>query len=103
MIVQVIKSPVKNKRYRAYIKRKDGTTDYYDFGFEFGKTFIDGRTEDERKNYLARHLANKTEKQLITNLVPSSSLLSAYLLWGKSRDLETNIKHLNDLWRKLHK
>lgn len=100
MIVKVIKSPVKNKRYRAYIKREDGSTDYYDFGFDGGRTFIDGRTEQERKNYLARHLANDTEKRLITNLIPSSSLLSAYLLWGKSRDLQTNIKHLNSLWKK---
>ncbi len=100
MIVKVIKSPVKNKRYRAYVVRKNGITEHYDFGYDGGKTFIDGRTEQERKNYLARHLANDTEKRLISNLIPSSSLLSAYLLWGKSRDLQTNIKHLNSLWKK---
>ena len=100
MIVEVIKSPRAGKRFRAYIKRKNGQMEYYDFGFEGGKTFIDGRTEEERKYYLARHLGNKTEEQLITNLVPSPSLLSAFLLWGKTRDLETNIKYLNNLWKK---
>jgi hypothetical protein len=102
MIVDIIQSPVKNKRYRAYIIRKNGRTEYYDFGLDGARTYIDGRTDLERANYLARHLGNKTEEQLISNLVPSPSLLSAFLLWGKSRDLETNVKYLNNLWKKKH-
>jgi hypothetical protein len=100
MIFDIKKSPRAGKRFRAYIKRKNGQMEYYDFGFDGGKTFIDGRTETERENYLSRHLGNKTEEQLINNLVPSPALLSAFLLWGKSRDLQTNIKYLNDLWKK---
>lgn len=102
MIVEVKKSPIKGKRYRAYITNRQKQMQYYDFGFEGGKTFIDGRTEEERKNYLARHMGNKTEEQLITNLVPSASLLSAFLLWGKSRDLNKNIEYLNNLWKIKH-
>ena len=102
MIVDIKPSPVKYKRYRAYIIRKNGQTEYYDFGLDGGKTYIDGRTEQERANYLARHLGNKTEEQLINNLVPSPSLLSAFLLWGKSRSLDTNVKYLNSLWKKKH-
>ena len=103
MIVELIKSPIKGKRFRAYIKRKNGQLEFHDFGYEGGKTFIDGRTELERSNYLARHLGNKTEEQLIKNLVPSPSLLSAFLLWGRSKDLGTNVKYLNSLWKKEHK
>jgi hypothetical protein len=101
MIVKITLSPVKHKRFRAYIIRKNGRTEYFDFGLDGGKTFIDGRSEQERANYIARHLGNKTEEQLITNLVPSPSVLSRFLLWGKSRDLETNVKYLNNLWKNI--
>ena len=101
MIVDIIPSPVKHKRFRAYIIRKNRRTEYYDFGLDGGKTFIDGRTEQERANYIARHLGNKTEEQLINNLTPSPSVLSMYLLWGKSRNLETNVKYLNNLWKNI--
>jgi hypothetical protein len=98
MIVSILKSPVKHKRYRAYIKKQNGQMEYYDFGLAGGQTFIDGRTEKERENYLKRHMGNKTEEALIKNLVPSPSLLSAFLLWGKSRDLNENVKYLNNRW-----
>ncbi len=100
MIVSILKSPVKHKRYRAYIKKDNGQMEYYDFGLAGGQTFIDGRTEKERENYLKRHMANKTEEKLIKNLVASPSLLSSYLLWGKSRDINENMKYLNNLWKK---
>ena len=100
MIVDIIQSPRTGKRFRAYLQRKNGRIEYYDFGLEGARTFIDDRTELERQNYLARHLGNKTEEQLITNVIPSASLLSAYLLWGKSRDLKTNVEYLNNLLRK---
>jgi len=35
-----------------------------------------------RANYWKRHLANRTEDERITNLVPSPALFSAMLLWG---------------------
>jgi hypothetical protein len=100
MIVDIIPSPVKHKRFRAYIIRRNGRTEYYDFGLDGAKTYIDGRTEQERANYIARHLGNKTEEQLITNLVPSPSVLSRYLLWGRSRDLQANVKYLNEMWKR---
>lgn len=101
MIVKIILSPVKNKRFRAYIIR-NGHIEYHDFGYPGAKTYIDGRTEQERANYIARHLGNKTEEQLITNLVPSPSVLSRYLLWGRSRDLQANVKYLNEMWKRKH-
>jgi len=52
------KSPRKNKRFRIYMT--DPTPHFHDFGQKDGKTFIDGRTEKERQNWIARHKSNKT-------------------------------------------
>lgn len=96
MIVKIERSPVALKRFRVTLD----TGKKYDFGYVTGTTYIDGRSAVERNNYRARHLANATEKTLITNLIPSPSLFAYYLLWGPSTNLERNIKHLNNLWRK---
>ena len=100
MIIDLRPSPIKNKRYRAKLKMHDGSERNIDFGFPGASTYIDGdRTTQERHNYLKRHLANKTEKYLIENLIPSPSLLSALLLWGKHKSLEKNVEELNKLWK----
>lgn len=96
MIVSLLKSPLESKRFRVLFL-KDKKIVSFDFGSKGSRTYIDDRSEEERENYLKRHMANKTEKRLIDNLIPSSSLFSAYLLWGHSRDIFKNIKHLNDL------
>jgi hypothetical protein len=101
MILKVEPSPLKYKRYRATIKMHDGSEREIDFGLKGGSTYIDGnRTNKERENYLRRHLANKTENTLISNLIPSASLLSAKLLWGSTKSLDKNINELNKLWKK---
>ena len=96
MIIKIEKSPVAMKRFRATMD--NGKT--YDFGFYGGRTYIDGRSLIERKNYRTRHLANATEKTLIKNLVPSPALFSYYLLWGPTTNLQENLKYLNGLWKK---
>lgn len=103
MITDIKPSPLKYKRYRATIKMHDNTIKEIDFGLKGGTTYIDGRTNNERLAYLRRHLANKKENELINNLIPSPSLLSAYLLWGPSKSLETNIDELNKLFKQLDK
>ena len=98
MIVDIKQSPFKHKRFR--ITMDNNKT--YDFGLEGATTFIDGASEETRKNYLKRHLGNPIEKRLIENLIPSPSLFSAFLLWGNSRDINTNINNFNKLWKKKH-
>ena len=101
MIVDIKSSPLKYKRYRATIKMHDNSIKQIDFGLKGGSTYIDGnRTNKERENYLKRHLANATENKLINELIPSPSLLSAYLLWGPSKSLDKNINELNKLWKR---
>lgn len=98
MIVDVVKSPLKLKRYRVIMD----TGKHYDFGLLGGSTYLDHKDTQKRDAYRARHLANKIERQLNENLVPSPSLFSMALLWGASTSLDQNVKTLNALWKKKH-
>jgi hypothetical protein len=94
-IVKIIKSPKKNKRFRVYMDDDK----YYDFGLEnpvIG-SYIDHHDKQIRENYRKRHLGNKRECELISNLIPSPALFSYYLLWGDSEYLNENIKMLNNM------
>ena len=99
MIIKIEPSPKLFKRYRATMD--NGKT--YDFGLHNGKTYIDHHNPVLRENYLKRHYANPTEKRLIDNLVPSPSLFSALLLWGKYKTIKENAEHLNALWEQKHR
>lgn len=100
-IIKIINSPLATKRFRAEVETKDGIQ-IIDFGYkrngQYGTTFIDGADAVKKNNYWKRHLANETEFRLIKNLIPSPSLLSAYILWGHTRDVGKNRQRLNDLW-----
>ena len=96
MIIKLENSPLPMKRYRVVLNNGK----QYDFGLRSGYTYVDGATDQVRKNYLKRHLGNPTEYKLIHALIPSPALFSAYLLWGKYRSVDKNIKHLNSLWYK---
>ncbi len=96
MIVEIIKSKKKNKRFRVILDNGKA----YDFGLDTGETFIDHHDENKRTNYRKRHLGNETENKLINNLIPSPALFSYYLLWGAYDDIMKNIIYLNNLWSK---
>jgi hypothetical protein len=95
MIISLISSSKQNKRFKAVFD--DGKE--IDFGLKGGKTYIDHKDRDKKINYWRRHWANKTERKLIKNLIPSPALLSAMILWGPSPDLDKNIDYLNQLFR----
>ena len=95
MIRQITDSPIKNKKYRAYIDNGK----YYDFGLKGSSTYLDHKNIKIRDNYRKRHLGNKAENNLINNLIMSPSLLSYYLLWGPYTELDENIKFLNNLMK----
>lgn len=94
MIVEIEKSKRKNKRFRVILD----TGKSYDFGLDTGETYIDHKDKNKRLNYRKRHLGNETENNLISNLIPSPSLFSYYLLWGDYTDIMKNIIFLNNLW-----
>lgn len=65
MIIDIQKSPKKNKRFR--VTMDNGKK--YDFGYISGSTYIDNLSREKRSAYLKRHMANKIEYKLITELV----------------------------------
>jgi Family of unknown function (DUF5754) len=94
-IIRIEKSHIKNKRFRVYLD--DG--EHYDFGFQFGSTYLDHKNKEKRENYWKRHLGNNEERHLIETLTPSPALFSALLLWGNQPNLKKNIEILNNLFK----
>ena len=95
MLIDIIHSPKKYKRFRAIMDDNR----VFDFGLDTGSTYIDHKNKLKRDAYWARHYANTTEKKLIDKLVPSPALFSAYLLWGEYPNLKKNVAYLNRLWK----
>jgi hypothetical protein len=88
--MQLFLSNRKNKRFVVVF----GNEKYY-FGSPTGSTYIDHGDKLKRENYRKRHLANKTERFRVENLIHSPSLVSMFLLWGDSTNIHTNLKKLN--------
>ena len=55
------------------------------FGSKGGSTYIDHHDKSKRENYLKRHEVNENWNEV------NAGSLSAFLLWGKSTNLETNL------------
>lgn len=96
MIIKLEKSKKPSKRYMVTLS--NGET--YDFGLDGGSTYIDHHDQQKRESYWKRHLGNKKEHDLYSNLLASPALFSLVLLWGPSTDLGENVKILNDIWQK---
>ena len=80
------KGPAK-KRYTLVLE-KDGKEHKVSFGMKGAETYIDGnRTEAERQAYLKRHKASGEDWSKI-----NAGSASAMVLWGKSKDIRTNLK-----------
>ena len=56
------------------------------FGSATSNTYVEGASEKKKENYLKRHAINEDW----TEINPGS--LASQILWGDSRNLETNIK-----------
>jgi hypothetical protein len=91
-ILDVVSSHRKDKKFKAVIT--DGREIH--FGLKGSVTYIDGASAEKRNAYLKRHFANKIENNLISNLIMSPSLLSAYVLWN-TNDISKNINILNTI------
>jgi len=98
-IIEVKKSSRPAKRYEIVINEGKANKSYH-FGLEGGETYIDHQDKAKRDAYRKRHYANKKEKELIDNLLPSPALFSYYLLWGDKADISNN---LIDLQKKFNK
>jgi len=89
--MQVYLSDRPTKRFVALYQGKK----FY-FGSPSGYTYVDGASELQRENYVARHMANEVERYRIQNRIMSPALLSMMILWN-TPDMRTNIKTLNKM------
>jgi len=55
------------------------------FGSKHSSTYLDHHDKHKRENYLKRHSVNENWDEV------NAGSLSAYLLWGKSTNLKTNL------------
>ena len=78
------KSNIKNKKLEIKFTEPNKTIH---FGFKGSTTFINGATEEQKKNYLKRHKVNEDWKSI------NAGSLSAFILWGDSRSIETNLNN----------
>jgi len=65
------------------------------FGLKGGKTFIDGRTEKERQNYIARHRVRENWNK---SGLHTAGFWAFHLLWNKP----TLQKSINDVEKKFN-
>lgn len=97
-IINIESSNLKTKRFKIELDNNKK----YNFGLKGGSTYLDHKDKIKRENYRRRHLGNPKEKQLIEGLTPSPALFSYYILWGDSTNINTNIRTLNKLFKKVH-
>jgi len=55
------------------------------FGSKNSSTYLDHHDKHKRSNYLKRHIVNENWDQV------NAGSLSAFILWGHSTDLKTNL------------
>lgn len=85
---QFIELNISNRSLKKYVFiYKDGDKiKKIHFGSKNSKTYLDHHDKTKRENYLKRH---KAGEENWNNINPAS--LSAFILWGDSTDLETNL------------
>lgn len=99
MILSIKPSTTKSKRYMLIYRKPDGTEKIFHFGSPGATTYIDGATDATRDNYRKRHLASPLEAKYIREKIPSPALFAYWILWGDTRDIDTNVRRLNNLMR----
>jgi hypothetical protein len=63
------------------------------FGSKNSSTYLDHHDKKKRENYLKRHSVNENWNEV------NAGSLSAYLLWGKSTNLNTNLNEYLKLFK----
>jgi len=80
--ISLTKSNIKNKKLVLKLSEPNKTIH---FGWKGSTTYINGATDEQRKNYLKRHKVNEDWN----SINPGSA--SAIILWGKSRNIQENL------------
>tara|TARA_R100001224_G_C4025122_1_gene150692 strand:+ start:1759 stop:2046 length:288 start_codon:yes stop_codon:yes gene_type:complete len=85
-LLSIKPSKVRKKKWTAIFEKKDGRKKTINFGAKGYDDYTIGGTDKQRSAYLARHKKDKI------NIPDSAGSLSYWILWGKSKDMEKNIK-----------
>lgn len=75
-----------NRKGKKYLIRFVNPKMTFHFGSDVATTFTDGATQQKKDAYLARHRVNEDWTKI------NAGSLSRFVLWGDSRNLETNLK-----------
>lgn len=92
-IISIGESSRQTKRFVATLNNGEKIH----FGNKGSSTYLDHHDKTKRDNYRKRHLLNPLENSLINNLKMSPALLSYYVLWGDSTNMNNNVINLNKL------
>lgn len=71
---------------KKYVITFDSPKKTIHFGSKNSSTYLDHQDKQKRHNYLMRHMINEDWDSV------NAGSLSAYLLWGRSTDLDKNLK-----------
>jgi len=93
LIEKIVSLSSRYSRFRIHLN----TYEYYDIGSKRVKTYIDGASEEEKKEYWNKQLNNYTTNLFLSSFIPSHVLFTCYLLWGKHRSIHENKQWLNGL------
>ena len=82
----LIKSPNRNKKWRAIFRDDDGEEHHTDFGDSSMQDYTQHGDKMRRANYLSRHRSREAWSN-----PQSAGALSRWLLWGESTSLQSNL------------
>ena len=85
-LLDVIKSPKENKKWRAVFQSDTGRFKNIDFGSSGMDDYLLTGDKEQRDRYRKRHA-----KDLQTNDPTRAGYLSYYLLWGDYSSLRSNV------------
>lgn len=86
-LLRVERTPNQSKAFRAIFKMDNDKEKRVTFGTSSNYVLNPDKTKQDRENYLKRH---KTREDWEDPLTAGS--LSKHILWGESRNLNTNIR-----------
>lgn len=85
-LIEVIKSPLATKKYRAVFNR-DGKLFHRDFGASGMLDYTISKDKERRRLFRIRH-----KKDLDTNDPTRAGYLSYFILWGPTTSIAENVR-----------
>ena len=82
-LIKFSKSNRKNKKYMMIFQEPKKTLH---FGSDVSETFVEGASDEKKKNYIARHKVRENWNEI------NAGSASRFILWGNSRNINTNLK-----------